>query len=69
MKVCNSRAPGHIVEASAIGILAVLHGMNAQSIDAFFGEAHSEIPNAEALDSADARPGVVGEEDPALQSG
>lgn len=41
--------PGHTVGGqSAIGILAVLHGMNAQSIAAFFGEAQSEIANAKA---------------------
>jgi hypothetical protein len=39
--------PGHDCQQdSAIGILAVLHGMNAQSIAAFFGEAHSVITDA-----------------------
>jgi hypothetical protein len=44
-----ARAAPRRRQPSAIGIFAVLHGMNAQSIAAFFGEAHSEIANAEAL--------------------
>jgi hypothetical protein len=44
-----ARAGPYRQQPSAISVFAVLHGMNAQRIAAFFGEAHSEIANAETL--------------------